>query len=64
MPQWVFYLMAVLFDGVTCLISTFYLMRSASGISRFVGSGYAKWKTSTYLNSRSMSAMVKMYVMD
>jgi len=36
MPQWVFYLMAVLFDAVTCIISTFYLVRSASGISRLV----------------------------
>jgi len=32
-PQWVFYLMAMLFDAVTCIIATFYLMRSASGIS-------------------------------
>jgi len=33
MPQWVFYLMAMLFDAVTCIISTFYLVRSASGIN-------------------------------
>jgi len=32
-PQWVFYLMAVLFDAATCIISTFFLVRSASGIS-------------------------------
>lgn len=32
MPQWVFYLMAVLFDATTCVISTFYLVRSANGI--------------------------------
>ena len=38
MPQWVFYLMAMLFDAVTCIISTFYLIRSASGINRFVDS--------------------------
>lgn len=33
MPQWVFYLMAMLFDATTCIISTFFLVRSASGIS-------------------------------
>jgi len=33
MPQWVFYLMAMLYDAVTCILSTFYLIRSASGIS-------------------------------
>ncbi|KAF9788546.1 hypothetical protein BJ322DRAFT_642481 [Thelephora terrestris] len=31
-PQWVFYLMAVLFDSTTCIISTFFLVRSAGGI--------------------------------
>lgn len=33
MPQWVFYLMAMLFDATTCIVSTFFLVRSASGIS-------------------------------
>lgn len=33
MPQWVFYLMAMLFDVATCIISTFYLVRSANGIN-------------------------------
>jgi len=33
MPQWVFYLVAMVFDAVTCALSTFYLFRSASGIS-------------------------------
>lgn len=37
MPQWVFYLMAVLFDAATCILSTFFLVRSATAISRFVG---------------------------
>jgi hypothetical protein len=37
MPPWVFYLMAMVFDGVTCVLSTFFLVRSASGISRSVG---------------------------
>jgi len=32
-PQWVFYLVAMIFDAATCAISTFYLFRSASGIS-------------------------------
>jgi len=32
MPQWVFYLMAMLFDAVTVLLSSFYLIKSASGI--------------------------------
>lgn len=30
-PQWVFYLMAMLFDSVTCILSTFFLVRSANG---------------------------------
>jgi hypothetical protein len=34
MPQWVFYLLAMLFDAVTFLFASFYLIRSASGISR------------------------------
>lgn len=38
MPQWVFYLVSMFFDAVTCIISTFYLFRSASDINRFVGS--------------------------
>jgi len=33
-PQWVFYLMAMLFDAVTILLSSFYLIKSASGIRR------------------------------
>jgi len=33
-PQWVFYLMAMLFDAVTFLLSSFYLIKSASGIRR------------------------------
>lgn len=47
-PQWVFYLMAMLFDAVTCIISTFFLVRSASGIKSVL----------------SMSAMVKMLFYD
>jgi len=32
-PQWVFYLMAVLYDAATFIISSFYLIKSANGIS-------------------------------
>lgn len=47
MPQWVFYLVAMFFDAVTCAISTVYLLRSASGINRFVGSCSASGESLT-----------------
>jgi hypothetical protein len=62
MPQWVFYLVAMVFDAVTCALSTFYLFRSASGISRFVDSPPTSGG-GAHIVLRSMSAMVKMCVM-
>lgn len=63
MPQWVFYLVAMIFDAATCAISSFYLFRSASGISRFVDSCPTSGR-GTHFAFRSMSALVKMCVMD
>jgi len=33
-PQWVFYLMAMVFDAITFMLASFHLIKSASGISR------------------------------
>jgi len=63
-PQWVFYLVAMLFDAGTFVISSFYLIKSADGISGFVDFSCNKCQTVAHLNLRSMSAMVKMCVMD
>jgi hypothetical protein len=41
--------MAMLFDAVTILLSSFYLIKSAGGISRFVGSHLLATPCSTQL---------------
>jgi hypothetical protein len=35
-PQWVFYLLSSVFDATTIVISSFFLIKSASGTSKYV----------------------------